>query len=65
MPPESGGATPPKESKIKKEIALARAKAAANLKYPPPRFKPEKKKAYQDLVKQKMAGFGYTYTGRG
>lgn len=55
------GGTPPKGTKIKKEIALARAKAAGNLKYPPPRTRSAKIKAYQDFVTQKMAQYGYTY----
>lgn len=60
LPPDTASA-PPKGGKIKKEIALARAKAAGNLKYPPPRIKSERKKAYQDFVTQKMAEYGYVY----
>lgn len=57
------GTAPTGQSKIKREIALVKAKAAGNLKYPPPRFKADKKRAYKNFVMQKMAEAGFSYVG--
>ena len=57
------GTAPTGQSKIKREIALVKAKAAGNLKYPPPRLKADKKRAYKNFVMQKMAEAGFSYVG--